>query len=492
MKTDEVDVTRLGCAAHSEMLTPWRATPRPRASFEGLHRLNARIMGTIERASRRWGGPMVRAFVSAASDRSRAQLTTGKYAPLAGPLRVGVRCAGPWSRELTSAVGPLPIVWVEVGTKADDAAACRKYNLDGCIANVILNSLPDASAGVHRGSEAITCYFPRRAGSEQTSVDWARDAALQYTSVFPLSYATQSITFAIDHPRLAALALGIVTRGLLESRLAANTDLLDVCAGRFLPRDKDGLARPGTTLVAWPDLFDVTSRWLLARLTSLELFHHNSSLAAISARLLSMWASDCLCHASADERLTAANAAAVVLGCEPAILLRLAAVEVAFGSPATAINAAGRAHEVASRGTFAVDADHLLHLHAEVSAGCRDDLAMGRIAAGLSLAILTSKPNLLKHVSEDLLDELTYSAVFVGRDQDRVLLRRVFARLEQSADSRIGDAAGTADFSIGERESVSLAAPHSVATNDAVGEAMKSPKATKPRAARPRTRKKAA
>ena len=78
---------------------------------------------------------------------------------------------------------------------------------------------------------------------------------------------------------------------------------------------------------------------------------------------------------------------------------------------------------------FAESGDTTLFIQSELDHGNGNGLAAGRIAAGVCLAAAGMTRDELLYFRDDLMEDLRYSAAFVGRDQDRRILAEAWDSL---------------------------------------------------------------
>jgi len=149
-----------------------------------------------------------------------------------------------------------------------------------------------------------------------------------------------------------------------------------------------------------------------------------------AARGISAWLATTDSWVDVAIRRRGADAALAVVGDEPEVLLRAAAVRMAVGDDGSAKELLLLAeHHIRSSDPTQVT-NHLAFLQAELEMGLPSPMTLGRVAAGICLVCATSPSEQLPYIRGDVMDDVRYSAWLVGRDQDRAVLDQVFRNLE--------------------------------------------------------------
>lgn len=325
------------------------------------------------------------------------------------PLRIGIDGPPDTVRALASATSQTETRWLAVGG-GDPASQLRRHALDAIIR--------------HRPHESLTMTTSEHPGKEAAWYDWALPRPLTYASLFPARLDAAQVTIddfdpadPSDTPLIAAMARAAAAL----SRNAARLSLADRLRGRH----PDPALPQGT-----PSL----SESCLS-----ELAHHlvNSSGSTPSvarraaARVVSAWLSAADGWLDMNFRRSGVEAALAVLGDEPEVLLRAAAVRFAACDDRSGLDALVRAERVIRSSHQQDAADHLPFLQAEVELGLPGPMTLGRVAAAICLVCATSPASRLPYIRGDFMDDARYSAWLVGRDQDRAVLVEVFRALEE-------------------------------------------------------------
>lgn len=175
---------------------------------------------------------------------------------------------------------------------------------------------------------------------------------------------------------------------------------------------------------------DQVMRRIRDSLASREHTHANWSCYRTACRLLSAW----LCVRPVDwtdgERLDAIEMCARVLGDEPEVVLRLAAVRLVMGEDDRALHAILDADRLLRASRRLSHESQLAFVQSELSMGAGDAMTFGRVAAGLCLCAASLPEERLSFLRDDVLDEARFSAWLIDREDERYLLARIFRELE--------------------------------------------------------------
>jgi hypothetical protein len=150
------------------------------------------------------------------------------------------------------------------------------------------------------------------------------------------------------------------------------------------------------------------------------------SLYAAAGRIVGSWAATADDRLEDDRRRRFAEAAARHAPGEAESWFRLAAVRFATLDDIGGFEALTRARDLMhATDSPSFNADQQIFVVAELSADDGQCTTLGRVAAGIGLLLSTLAHDKLRFVADDLRDELRFSGLLVGRDQDHRLLLEV-------------------------------------------------------------------
>ncbi|MDX2147717.1 MAG: hypothetical protein SFZ23_09365 [Planctomycetota bacterium] len=332
-------------------------------------------------------------------------------------LRVGLRLPAAQVEAIAEAPGAEDVRWFMVPGDAVDAEACQRFALDAVVSHA-----KDALRITTRTSD------DRRAAWH----DWGIERPITYPNVFPARLDCQGATAAFgERPPSPRLIRALVELAAAHSRLPARLSKLDRAKGR-VPILLDAPRGDRFSEVAAPR--DRLRR--VAENAASALIEHAPSVGSafaldrLAARVVSAMVATAGNRFDESLRRGACEAAAAIAGDEPAVALRLAAVRVAAGDDEGGIDALLRADRLLrSPGLSLPETNNLPFVHAEMEVES-DAVAIGRVAAGIVLLCAPLGVEKIPFLREDLLDDMRFSGLLVGRDPDRAMLHRVFAALE--------------------------------------------------------------
>jgi hypothetical protein len=325
--------------------------------------------------------------LSARLDRSRGGPATIKIGIDAGPdLSQAILC--------TDTVHPIPVQWVAVPPAPDDQMELQRLNLDALIRQP--------------GFEPTRVVSRENPGRDSAWYDWSSPRPLTFASLFPSR---------ID-PAAAVL-----------SRTPARLTLPDRLRGR---RPLSASVAPAIQPAQPPADRCVLD---LAELLASNPCAPNTAARKAAARVVSAWMATTDAWVDLAVRRRAAEAALSILGDEPEVLLRAAAVRLAACDDGSALELILRAERIIRAANPEPVTDHLAFLQSEVEMGLPGPMTLGRVAAGICLVCATSPPEHLAYIRGDVMDDVRYSAWLVGRDPDRAMLDEIFRNLELARKS---------------------------------------------------------
>lgn len=347
------------------------------------------------------------------------------------PLRFGLLAPGRWADMLMNAKGVLACEWLVVSGAHNDAElwrTARSLALDALV------SRDDHGNYVVWTQESVD----RPAWCD----DWAEARPVSYATVFPVRLDCSRVTIPgqvvvggatrMPEPTLVRL---LVEAAALFSRVPARLDKDQINRGRLpvyapIPqtvpvaaRDADAnRLREGSRAVE--ALREALFKACLAAGDTVW-----TGLAQVAARVAGAWASVDAPGADLGTRLEVLEWCAAALPDDPETLLRLGAVRIAAVDDIAGLNAMDRA---ASR-LLRLDepaAEASGFIQAELERGVeRDDVRLGRIAAGVCMLACSCHESHIQYVFDDLREDMAKSEMLVGMDQDRRVLEEIFDRV---------------------------------------------------------------
>ncbi len=330
----------------------------------------------------------------------------------ARPLRVAITTRAAWARRLPDSRGNFRVEWFQAGTmeRADDLLARRGFDA------VVSSTAEGRPEIILRESE----------GREAAWFDWGSARPLSYPALFPVRLDCARISLAAD-PRTephTRLLRALIEAACVLARSEARTSLTDRLAGR-VPAGTPRTVEPAADRAVSSALTNL-AEVLLETPTSQDQPGDAPALGLVAARVVGAWAATADDRLSDDRRRHFAQAAAAHAPAEPESWFRLAAVQFATLDDASGFNALSRAEAlVRTTPDLPIHADQQVFLSAELSADDGQCTTLGRVASGLGLLLSTLAGDKLHYVADDLRDELRFSGLIVGRDQDHRLLLEV-------------------------------------------------------------------
>jgi len=264
------------------------------------------------------------------------------------------------------------------------------------------------------GTTGLTVELAGTDRSDSAWLDWAEPPAASYPGVFPAR---------LDPARIAFSAVDLRTPSEAQTvRALADAGVLLKRGARSGPEGEWARHRAGLVIDR-----------LRHAVSSAALRARHDEASRIAGRVVSAWLLGGTARLGVEQILEGVEASARLVGDEPIMLLRLAAARLAAAEDEAGLAALRRATEaLQAPGASAAIVDQTPFVQGELEIAAEDDdLAVGRIAAGLCLCFARAEPQAAAHLSEDLLDDMRYSPALLGRDQDRAALMRVLRHLER-------------------------------------------------------------
>lgn len=322
-------------------------------------------------------------------------------------LRIGL-CVGPDVLKTLRIPAPdigVEVSWVNVRESAADGRALARMGLD---AAVFQNS--------HGQVRVVT---PESGSHEAAWYDWSSARPMTYASVFPMRMDPSRVTIedldAGDRAEADVLR-AIVLAAATLSRSPGRLTLTDRLRGRGPWRASED----GTP----------AERAMVQLAAVLAASEDATPARRAAARAVSAFMAGTDAWVEMDERQRGTRAACRVLGHEPEVALRAAAVAVASGDDRESLEAVGRAAAAVRGDANRTEFDHLAFLQSELECGLASPMTLGRVAAGICLVCASAPPERVPFIRADFMDDVRYAAWLVGRDQDRAVLDSVFRAME--------------------------------------------------------------
>lgn len=302
----------------------------------------------------------------------------------------------------------------------DPESLCRRHLLDAVIST-------------HDG-EGLRLTTLQRPGHDGGWHDWGATRPISYISVFPVRFDCDQATLSSILPltaRSAALVRALADAAAVLSRTSDRLIVVDRRRGRRCERagliDRSRVTR----FEARRDAFQATLRRLCQVVAQVGDREHPTSADRAAARVASAFL--CSSFARVDDltRLPGVEAAARIAGDEPEVMLRLAAARVAAYQDRAAIDAMLRADRMLRDQHLFPGLDHLAFVQSEMEHGPWAPMTLGRVASAICMLGASKPLDKLRFLCEDLLDDMRFSSLLCGRDQDKLLLVELFRHMER-------------------------------------------------------------
>lgn len=322
----------------------------------------------------------------------------------AQPIRIGLE-AGPEIRDvIMEQPTELPVTWAAVSPSSDNQATLRRNRMDA-----ILRQPPTGPMLI------ATLEHPER---EASWYDWALPRPLTYASVFPVRVDIAQVTLEdsdLKDPKQAALIAALLRAAAALSRTPGRLRLSDRLSGRLPSAASTGVRTP-------TGLADRAMLELAAAINDCP----PTGAAKAAARAVSAWLASTDAWLDINLRRQGIENALKILGDEPEVLLRAAAIRLATFDDDSAFEALRTAERVIRAGNHEQMGEHLTFLQAEVELGLPNPLTLGRVAAGVCMVCASSPRERVAFIRGDIMDDVRHSAWLLGREQDRTVLSEVF------------------------------------------------------------------
>lgn len=333
------------------------------------------------------------------------------------PARVGLYRPGYWAQLLVEAPGACGVEWFTVPEGVHPEHACRAHTLD-CV--------------VTRNGNHLDVVTLERPDHDAGWYDWSIPRPYSYVQVFPVRIDCARMGMEIpESPEDALLGRAAVEAVAVLSRMPGRLTLADRLAGRG-PATGERVA--ADRFGPYRQCRDGVER-VMQRLTELLLSRPASATPLLveraCARAVGAWLTTWGGEISESHRRQRLEGIARINADEPDTLLRLAAARFACFDDAAGMDALVRADRLLRTVQLMPGVDQFTFIQAELQVGQPTPLTIGRVAAGLCLMSATMPVERLAFCREDLGEEMEFSRLLVGRDQDRAMLLSVFREIER-------------------------------------------------------------
>lgn len=348
------------------------------------------------------------------------------------PLRIGIDAPLATAELLTSQSGLARVQWFEVTSSEaqdDPNAFCERRGLDAMVqaqpSGVLRVVTLRRSRGVGGTLDGMT--------GDAALPDWSFDRAITLGTLFPHRVDPGVVELAPPsaHAHRAAIELIVAL-----SRTPCRLGLGDRLAGRRpMPRSERLRAlRPIDQART-----DTPAQLACAVLDAIE----NAEIASASKpllRALSAWAaSDPDRTPGFDDHARLEQLERLAKLCPSCVSthLRLAAARFTARDDDSGLDALARAYDLLRAHQTGPDAAldasvHAAFLDEALRLSVDEPASVGRVAAGLTLLMVSTPRDQLDYLRDDLLDEARYAEWLIGRDPETTLLDQVFRRLAHS------------------------------------------------------------
>lgn len=322
----------------------------------------------------------------------------------ATPIRIGLDAGPETRRALTDQQSALKLAWATLSPSKDDQGTLRRHRMDAI--------LSQPSSGPMR---IVTVEHPER---EASWYDWALPRPLTYASVFPVRVDITQLTIEeadLTDPKQATLIAALLRASAALSRTPGRLRLSDRLCGRLPTAAGSSIRTPSGPA-------DRAMLELVEALTDSP----PTNAAKAGARAVSAWLATTDVWLDINLRRQGIENALRILGDEPEVLLRAAAIRLAMFEDDAAFAALSTAERVIRAGNHEQMGEHLAFLQAELELGLPNPLTLGRVAAGICMVCASSPRERVAFIRGDIMDDVRHSAWLVGREQDRAVLSEVF------------------------------------------------------------------
>jgi hypothetical protein len=334
----------------------------------------------------------------------------------ARPLRLGVVEPRAWAESIHDSGDNSNAQWFEVPRA--DSDRMHELMLDGLIV-----------ASDDDGLDMRVLLHP---GHDATWYDWGTLRPLSYTSVFPLRLDCERLTCSLSRQDSPELVRALIDAAAWSSRWPSRLTLRDRVAGR----QPCVQSRRGTeTVRPWrpqSEPFVRAVQVLLQRVCGLGRPVVVTPSMRVAARIVSAHLTTSDTPMTDSVRRAGIEACAAIARDEPEILLRLAAARLACVDDDAGTEAIRWADRAMQGRDVVPCIDPYSFLQAEMGIDQNAPLAVGRLAAGVCMLASPMSAEKIAFVREDLMEDMQFSSLLIGREQDQRLLMDVMRTLEAS------------------------------------------------------------
>ncbi|MBL9002462.1 MAG: hypothetical protein JNK25_15130 [Phycisphaerae bacterium] len=335
------------------------------------------------------------------------------------PLRIGLEDPGLWSLPVTSAAPVCDLEWFSV-------PASFRLGPDSTRLDAVVRS--DGEGGIRIETRELI-------DREAAWFDWSCERPLAYPSVFPHRLDAAGVT--LRAPIRGELALRLIEAAAVCSRHSARLDLADICSGRT-PTNEPHLRPTSSRPRLYLPNHDASGAIMFALAADLEREFNLSprqprtDVQRTAARITGAYFATAGSELDDALRRSGMETAASTIGEEPQTMLRLAAVRLGVMEDDAGMDALLRADRMLRAGQTFAGPDAAAFIEGELEHGGPAPLTVGRLAAGVCLGAAPLSMTELGYFLSDVLDDIRFGSLLVGRDHDRALLDRVCREIERA------------------------------------------------------------
>ncbi|HYE61477.1 MAG TPA: hypothetical protein VD997_05740 [Phycisphaerales bacterium] len=365
------------------------------------------VMSLIGRSVRAFSE--LASFVQTTDDATCARQSTSRIDESnwpSRPLRIGIVSPGAWSRFLTQSQGLFVTEWETLDSEEPDASLCRDHVLDA-----VLRRHAD------KGLSIEVCESP---DLDAAWFDWSVPCPLSYPATFPARLDPARVTLNDITNDDARLVRALIDTAALLSRYPARLTNDDRVKGR----------RPFQGSGDTPGEIDTLSVSLQA-LSYYLTFAPVSDASRAASRVLGAHLATSPNWPDDRSRISGMDVCGRLSGDEAQTMLRLAAVRVSMTEDSAGLDALERADRMLRDNQLISATTQEAFIVSELEHGHPGPLTIGRLAAGICMLVSTMPASRVPYFRDDLLEDMRFSSLLIGRDQDRRLLMEVFRMLER-------------------------------------------------------------
>lgn len=308
-------------------------------------------------------------------------------------------------------VGSIKVIFerAEAGLVKDGPVHARRYD-----------------ALLRRGPEGgLHLFVPTQPDRPAAWADWGEPMMLGYPAMFPVRLDCARATLGpneLTSPSMASLAAHLAA---LAAGLGRSPARLPIAKGLKSLRGRASL--PGQSAFVEAATRALASDLIACVNTQASVGMNAASVPGLiraSARVLSALMTTQGGGMPVLERVKLLEACASGCADEPEVLLRLAAGQLGAEQREQGLSTLEAAASKLRAGEHVCDVDPLPYVLSEAELGAGDVLAIGRVAAGVTLACAAAPEDRVAYIREDLADDLRHASRRFS-DAEAALLQRV-------------------------------------------------------------------